>query len=155
MLSLSDLNKKAQSESCKLNFIWGKMRTAAQETAFQIALKYCSKELMGIPGYIRVFQQRACSWNIKKLLLIKENQISQAKELVPFYIWEYARVWAHWNHFFDMDLNCLRLVSCVFTPWVSSGLTIGSFCSLMVARWLFLSKFPQGSLAHMEGCNCW
>ena len=29
-------------ESCKLNFIWGKMRTAAQETASQIALRDCS-----------------------------------------------------------------------------------------------------------------
>ena len=27
-----------------LNFIWGKMRTAAQETATQIALRSCSKE---------------------------------------------------------------------------------------------------------------
>ena len=29
--------------SCKLNFIWGKMRTAAQETAPQIALRNGSK----------------------------------------------------------------------------------------------------------------
>ena len=37
--------KKAQPESCKLSFIWGKMRTAARETAFQIALRNCSKEV--------------------------------------------------------------------------------------------------------------
>ena len=29
------------------------------------------------PGYTEVFQQRACSLNIKRLLLIKENQVSQ------------------------------------------------------------------------------
>jgi len=37
------------------------MRTAAQETAFQIALKNCSKDLKGVPGYIGDFQQRAGS----------------------------------------------------------------------------------------------
>ena len=40
------LEKKlcAQCESCKLSFIWGKMRTAALETVFQIALRNCSEE---------------------------------------------------------------------------------------------------------------
>ena len=32
------------------------------------------------PGYIEVLQQRAGSLNIKRLLLIKENQLSQVKE---------------------------------------------------------------------------
>ena len=38
-------------------------------------------------------------------------------------------------------------VSCVFTSCVSSGLTVGSGCSLMAARWqvFFLPEFPQGS----------
>ena len=35
--------KKAQHESCELSFIWGKMRTIAQETASQMALRNCSK----------------------------------------------------------------------------------------------------------------
>ena len=39
--------KNAQHESCKLSFIWGKMRTAARETAFQIALRNRSKEAGG------------------------------------------------------------------------------------------------------------
>ena len=37
----------AQHESCQLSFIWGKMRTAAQETAPPIALRDCSKEVEG------------------------------------------------------------------------------------------------------------
>ena len=37
--------KDAQLERCKLSFIWGKMRTIAQETASQIALRNCSKEV--------------------------------------------------------------------------------------------------------------
>ena len=44
---MSSTEKNAQRESCKLSFIWGKMRTIAQETAFQIALRNCSKEVGG------------------------------------------------------------------------------------------------------------
>ena len=44
------------------------------------------------PGYLEVLQQRAGSLNIKRLLLIKENQISPVKERRGFYVWEDARV---------------------------------------------------------------
>ena len=37
--------KNARHENCELHFIWGKMKTLAQETAFQIALRNCSKEV--------------------------------------------------------------------------------------------------------------
>ena len=37
----------AQPESCELSFIWSKVRTIAQEAAFQGALRHCSKELGG------------------------------------------------------------------------------------------------------------
>ena len=39
--------KDAQHESCKLSFIWGKMRTVSREPASQIALRNCSKEVVG------------------------------------------------------------------------------------------------------------
>ena len=39
--------KNAQPENCELRFIWGKMRTAAQETEAQTALRNCSKEVGG------------------------------------------------------------------------------------------------------------
>ena len=39
--------KRAWHESCELSFIWGKMRTIARETAFQTALRNCSKEVGG------------------------------------------------------------------------------------------------------------
>ena len=45
--------KKVQLESCKFSFIWGKMRTTAQEAASQIALRYCSKVAVGEGQYIR------------------------------------------------------------------------------------------------------
>ena len=48
------LNKKdAQLESCELSFIWGKMRTAAQEAASQIALKDSSKAAVEQGQYTR------------------------------------------------------------------------------------------------------
>ena len=43
--------KNAQHENCELHFIWGKMKTLAQETAFQIALRNCSKEVGGRSAY--------------------------------------------------------------------------------------------------------
>ena len=39
---------------------------------------------MGEPGYIGVLQQRAGSLHVKRLLLIKGNQISQVKEFSAF-----------------------------------------------------------------------
>ena len=46
--------KDAQCENCELNFIWGKMRTVAQETASQIALRNysSSKEAVREGQYI-------------------------------------------------------------------------------------------------------
>ena len=41
------LKKDAQCESCKLSFIWDKMRTAAWETALQMALRNSSKKGWG------------------------------------------------------------------------------------------------------------
>ena len=44
--------KNTQCESCELTFIGGKMRTIAQETAPQIALRNCSKE---VEGKVRIY----------------------------------------------------------------------------------------------------
>ena len=35
--------KKTQWQSCELSFIWGQIKTIAQETAFQITLRNCSR----------------------------------------------------------------------------------------------------------------
>ena len=45
--------KDVQLDSCELSFIWGKMRTVAQEAASQIALRDCSKVAVGENQYIR------------------------------------------------------------------------------------------------------
>ena len=45
--------KDVQLESCKLSFIWGKMRTAAWEAASQMALRDYSQVAVGERQYIR------------------------------------------------------------------------------------------------------
>ena len=47
------LLKDAQHESCELSFTWGKMRTAAWETAPQGVQRDCSKEVVGEGQSIR------------------------------------------------------------------------------------------------------
>ena len=51
-LTLCRLKKDAQHESFELRFIWGKMRTAAWEIAPQIALRNCTKEVVGEGQYM-------------------------------------------------------------------------------------------------------
>ena len=42
LVGSGDLNKHIGTrECCELSFIWGKMRTAARETTFQITLRNC------------------------------------------------------------------------------------------------------------------
>ena len=53
MLELCRLKKDVQLESCELSFIWGEMRTAAQEAATKIALRDCSKAAVGESQCIR------------------------------------------------------------------------------------------------------
>ena len=46
------------------------------------------------PDYIQVLQQKLGNQEHQRLLLMKENQISQIKEFY-FSIWEDAQIWAH------------------------------------------------------------
>ena len=86
-------------------------------------------------------------------------QYLELRNLALFCVWEDARAWAHWDHSFDIHLSYLGPVSCVFTSWVSTGLTLGSGCSLMAARWQaffvsFLSSFRAHPLT-LHGCSHW
>ena len=75
-----------------------------------------------------------------------------------FYVWEDARIWAHWNHSFHIHLSypIQPSILCFFTSWASLGLTIGSSCSLMAAWsqvfFSFLSAFRAQGLT-LEGWN--
>ena len=47
-MTLKKKKKNAWPESCESNFIWGKVRTAVQETVPQVSLRNCSKERGGV-----------------------------------------------------------------------------------------------------------
>ena len=72
----------------------------------------------------------------------------------PFFVSEDARIWGLRNHSFERNMcwNYLGLVPFVFTSGVSSGLTVGSGCSLMAARWQVF--FPSWVLSGLTG-SCW
>ena len=61
------------------------------------------------------------SRNIKKLLLIKENQTSQVNEFSAFLCMQRCKSLAQWNHSFDMHLNYLGPVSFFSPSWILSG----------------------------------
>ena len=104
-------------------------------------------------------QQKALSEH-QRLLLIKENQMSQVKEC-SVCAREDARVWAHWNHSFDTLFSSLGPVSCVFSSWVSSGCMVVAGvggCSLMIQRRgasCLHSEFPWSLLLGPLWCDGW
>lgn len=53
-------------------------------TASHVNLRTASRRRGEEPGYIEILQQKAGSLNIKRLLLFKENQITQVKEYIYF-----------------------------------------------------------------------
>ena len=137
------------------------MRIAAQETAFQVALRNCCEEARRGPRLYRRFATKGqVVWSQKIIVNERKTRYHKWRNLVPFSVWEDARVWTHWNHSFDMHLSQLGPVSCVFTSWVPSGLTVGSGCSLRAARWQvffvsFLSPLRAHQLTVWGGCNRW
>ena len=73
-----------------------------------------SSEANGELGYI-VFNKRQVVGNMKIIkILVKENKVPKVKEFSTFQVWEDARVWAYWNHSFDMHLSYLGPVFCIF-----------------------------------------
>ena len=85
------------------------------------------------PGCMEVLQQRAGSFNIKRLLLIKENQISQVKGFSAFLCMGICKSLWSLKYSFQMHLSYLGQNAVFFPSWVPLGLTIGSGCSLMAA----------------------
>ena len=85
---LCGLKKYSQPKSWELCFIWQEfLGLQAWGAASQVTLRELlrsSEEVRGELGYIGVLQQGAGSRNIKRLLLIKENQISGVKEFSAF-----------------------------------------------------------------------
>ena len=75
--------------------------------------------------------------------------------LVLFYVWEDAKVWAHWNHSFGIYLSYLGPVSCVFSSLSLLRVHHWGWLHWLMAWWwasCFYPEFPQGSLS-WGGCN--
>ena len=75
---IRQLQKNARCESCELSLIWGKMRTAAQETASQVALRNCPKEAGGVIWVKGKYMQPSTTlpkgfYSLMKILLIMKN----------------------------------------------------------------------------------
>ena len=75
-------NDNVEIELCSL--LWEFVGLQAWGTASQVTQRSAPRRQGEEPGYIKVLQQRADSLNIKKLLLLKENQIYQLKEFTAF-----------------------------------------------------------------------
>ena len=119
------------------------LTTSAWKTASQRALRDRSKEVSEEPGYI----EKTGSRNLKRWLLVKENQTSQVNKFsVLFHVREDASVWAHWSHSFDRHLSYLEPVSSFSPSWLPSGCTTGGGCWLGGGQPVcFDPEFPQGS----------
>ena len=86
-----------------------------------ITVRDSSKEVGEQPGYTGVLQQKPGGQNLQRLLFIKENRPLKLMNLLLFFVWEDGRVWAHWNHSFDMHLSSLGPVSYSCPSWLPSG----------------------------------
>ena len=81
--------------------------------------------IMDIQEFLR---QKPGSWNLKRLLL-KKIRYLKWRNLALFYAWEDARVWAHWNHSFDMHLDYMGPEYYFSPSWIPLGCTVGGDCS--------------------------
>ena len=85
-------------------FIWWKfLELQTQEKASPG--RTVSLEVEGGIRLCRSLQQGTVSLNNKRLLLIKESQISQIKEFSVLLYMERANIWAPWIHSFHMNLS--------------------------------------------------
>jgi len=84
------LKKIAQPNNSKVCFTWGNLlRTIAQGRTSQIALRNCSA---------RTYAKNKNVVKCQRLLIITKNRHIKLMVLVPFYIWEYAKVRAYWHY---------------------------------------------------------
>ena len=83
------------------------------------------------PGYIEVLQQRVGSLNIRRLLLKK----TRYPKLSAFLCMGRYKSLGSLKSFLWYIPQLSGPVSWIFTSWVFSGLTFGSGCSPVAARW--------------------
>ena len=69
----------------------------------------------------------------------------------------FARVWAHWNHFFDMHLSSLGPVSYSFPSWMPLGCTLrgGSVAEGLAVDSPLVSVLSSLRVHRCGGCRAW
>lgn len=112
--------KKAQLKSRELCFIWPTKDSSGRQS---LRLLWELFQRHGGGARIRgVLVTKTSSQNIEKLLL--KTRYLKLMNLALYCVWEDARVWAFWNHSFDMLHYNLRPVSCFLPSWIPSGCSI-------------------------------
>ena len=157
-----DIKNYSQPKSWELCFIrWEFLGLQTWETASPVTQRELTtpRRRGEEPGYIEVLQQRAGSLNIKRLLLLKENQISQVKEFSAFLCMG----------------KCKSLGSVKSFLWYVPQLSGASFLRFHIlsflrvhhGEWLqpdgcqmadilsILSSLRAQQLTIHGGCNCW
>ena len=88
------------------------------------------------PGYTEVLQQRTGSLSIKRRFLSKENQTSQGKEFNAFLCMGRYKSLGPLRSFLSYapQLSQATILCFDILSFLSSGLTVGNGCSLMVAK---------------------
>ena len=75
-----------------------------------------------LAGYSPWGRRVRCNWahthaqseHQKYFCELKKTRYPKLSNVALFFVWEDARVWAHWNHSFHMHLSYLGPVSCIF-----------------------------------------
>ena len=158
------LKNYMQPKNWELCFIWWKfLGLKPRRKHLKWLWENCSEKVGGgseKPDYTEVLQQRAGRLNIKRLLLIKENQITQVKAFSSFLcngrckgLGSLKSLLSYTPQLSMVSILCFHILS-----FLSSELTVGSDCSLMAARWKAFFSFPRSLRADqltLEGCNHW
>ena len=88
--------KNAQHESCESSFIWSKLKTIAWETAFQIALRQCVREVQRRSVFMWFWKKgNTCTKHIfflQKVSAGPEEQTSPWRTFVFFWLWGDTRI---------------------------------------------------------------
>ena len=148
------LKKNAQPESWELFYSADFLRNSSPGHSISDNVEKTVPEKQGgQPEYIGIFATKdQVVGTSKGYCKLKKTRYLKLRNLVLFCVWEDTRVWAHWNHSFDMYVSCQGPVSCDFSSWVSSGCTVEDGCSSWLLDGLgngqpvcLHPKLPQGS----------
>ena len=85
-------------------------------------------------GHIEVCNNGQIVWTSQVFGKLQKTRYLKLRNVALFCVWENTRVWAYWNHSFNMHLSHLGPASCIFHTLNSSMLTVGSDCGPMGQR---------------------